>query len=66
MFKSYSERARLVILIARLESGARGAEMIDDNDLVAALIVEDQNKITDIAPLLAELVTPLNILIEPV
>jgi hypothetical protein len=44
MFELYSERARQVIFLARLESGARGAEMIDVDDLLAALIVEDQNK----------------------
>ena len=43
----YSERARQVIFLTRLESGARGAEMIGVEDLFAALIVEDQNKISD-------------------
>ena len=47
MFDLYSERARQVIFLARAESGARGAEMIDLDDLLAALIVEDQNKIHD-------------------
>jgi hypothetical protein len=36
-----------VIFLARLESGARGVEMIDVDDLLAALIVEDQNQIPD-------------------
>jgi Clp amino terminal domain, pathogenicity island component len=48
MFELYSERARRIIFLARLESGARGAEMIDLDDLLAALIVEDQNKIPDV------------------
>ena len=47
MFSLYSERARQVIFLARLESGARGAEVIDFDDLIAALIVEDQNQIPD-------------------
>src|SRR5438309_5716804 len=47
MFDLYSERARQVIFLTRLESGARGAEMIGVDDLFAALIVEDQNKISD-------------------
>ena len=45
MFSLYSERARQVIFLARLVSGARGAEVIDLDDLIAALIVEDQNQI---------------------
>jgi hypothetical protein len=49
MFELYSERARQVIFLARLESGARGAEMIDVDDLLAALIVEDQNKTPEYA-----------------
>jgi hypothetical protein len=44
MFDLYSKRSLQVIFLARLESGARGAEMIDVDDLLAALIVEDQNK----------------------
>src|SRR5262249_42218586 len=44
MFDSYSERGRRVIFLARLEAGARGAEMIDVDDLLTALIVEDQKK----------------------
>jgi hypothetical protein len=45
MFDSYSIRARQVIFLARLESGARGAERIDLDDLLTGLIVEDQNLI---------------------
>jgi hypothetical protein len=45
MFDSYSVRAKQVIFLARLESGARGAEMLDPDDLLAALIIEDQNAI---------------------
>lgn len=47
MFDLYSERSLQVIFLARLESGARGAEMIDLDDLLAALLVEDQNKIPE-------------------
>jgi len=34
-----------VLFLARLESGARGAESIDLDDLLAALVIEDQNEI---------------------
>jgi len=54
MFDLYSERARQVIFITRLESGARGAEMIGVEDLLAALIVEDQNKIPETLEMLGE------------
>jgi hypothetical protein len=46
MFDSYSVRAKQVIFLARLESGARGAEMLDLDDLLAGLIIEDQNAIS--------------------
>jgi hypothetical protein len=46
MFDSYSIRAKQVIFLARLESGARGAEMLDLDDLLAGLIIEDQNAIS--------------------
>jgi hypothetical protein len=42
MFESFSTRARQLIFLARVESGARGAERIDVDDLVASLIMEDQ------------------------
>jgi hypothetical protein len=45
MFESYSTRALQVIFLARLEAGARGAEMLNLEDLLAGLIIEDQNKI---------------------
>jgi hypothetical protein len=45
MFESYSTRAVQVIFLARLEAGARGAELLDLDDLLAGLIIEDQNKI---------------------
>jgi ATP-dependent Clp protease ATP-binding subunit ClpA len=45
MFDSYSLRSKLVLFVARLESGARGAEMLDLDDLLTALIIEDQNGI---------------------
>jgi hypothetical protein len=47
MFESYSTRGVQVIFLARLEAGARGAEMLDLDDLFAGLIIEDQNKIPD-------------------
>jgi ATP-dependent Clp protease ATP-binding subunit ClpA len=45
MFDSYSIRAKQVLFLARLESGARGAEMLDPDDLLTALIIEDQKTI---------------------
>ena len=45
MFDSYSIRAKQVLFLARLESGTRGAEMLDLDDLLAGLIIEDQNAI---------------------
>jgi hypothetical protein len=45
VFDSYSIRAKLILFLARLESGTRGAEMIDIDDLLAGLIIEDQNEI---------------------
>jgi hypothetical protein len=45
MFDSYSLRAKQVLFLARLESGARGAEMLDLDDLLTGLIIEDQNVI---------------------
>jgi hypothetical protein len=43
MFDFYSERARQILFLARVESGARGAEMLDVDDLLVSLIMEDQN-----------------------
>ena len=45
MFDSYSIRAKQVLFLTRLESGARGADMLDLDDLLAGLIIEDQNAI---------------------
>jgi hypothetical protein len=45
MFEDYSTRSKLVLFLARLESGARGAKMLDLDDLFAGLIIEDQNAI---------------------
>jgi len=45
MFDGYSIRAKQVLFLARLESGARGAEMLDLDDLLTGLIIEDQNVI---------------------
>lgn len=55
VFDLYSERSLQVIFLARLESGARGAEVIDLDDLLAALIVEDQNKIPEALERLGEI-----------
>jgi len=35
MFDSYSIRAKQVLFLTRLESGARGAEMLDIDDLLS-------------------------------
>jgi ATP-dependent Clp protease ATP-binding subunit ClpA len=43
MFELYSNRARQIIFLARVESGARGAEIIDVEDFLVSLIMEDQN-----------------------
>jgi hypothetical protein len=43
MFEDYSTRSKMVLFLTRLESGARGAEMLDLDDLFAGLIIEDQN-----------------------
>jgi hypothetical protein len=45
MFDSYSLRAKQVLFLTRLESGARGADMLDIGDLLSGLIIEDQNAI---------------------
>src|ERR1700694_3424922 len=45
MFDCYSTRSRLVLFLARLESGAAGSEMLDLDDLFTAFIIEDQNGI---------------------
>jgi hypothetical protein len=45
MYDSYSIRAKQVLFLARLESGARGAQILDLDDLLAGLIIEDQNAI---------------------
>jgi ATP-dependent Clp protease ATP-binding subunit ClpA len=42
MFDFYSERAKEVLFIARAESRARGAKMLDVDDLLVSLIMEDQ------------------------
>jgi hypothetical protein len=44
VFDSYWIRAKLILFLARLESGTRVAEMIDLDDLLAGLIIEDQNE----------------------
>ncbi len=42
MFENYSLQARRVIFLARLKAGQRGASAIEIDDLVVALIIEDQ------------------------
>jgi hypothetical protein len=42
MFEVYSERANQVIFVARLKAGHRGADMLDVDDILVALIMEDQ------------------------
>ncbi|HEY6443588.1 MAG TPA: Clp protease N-terminal domain-containing protein [Candidatus Acidoferrales bacterium] len=42
MFEIFSERARRVVLAARIKAGERGRKSIDTADLLAGLIVEDQ------------------------
>jgi hypothetical protein len=41
-FGNLSERASCVLIVALEEAGQRGANSVDVNDLVAALIIEDQ------------------------
>jgi hypothetical protein len=40
----YSQRARQVLFLARREAGARGAEAIDLEDVLVALVTEEQGK----------------------
>jgi hypothetical protein len=42
MFEAYSKRGVHVMFVARLKAGERGAEMLDVDDLLTALIIEDQ------------------------
>ena len=42
MFEDYSQRSIKVIFIARLRAGKRGAGALELDDLLSALIVEDQ------------------------
>jgi len=42
-FANHSERARHVVLVALLESQQRGTDIIDVNDLIVALVIEDQD-----------------------
>ena len=44
MFEDYSTRSKMVLFLTRLESGARGAEVLDLDDLFAGLIIEDQKR----------------------
>jgi ATP-dependent Clp protease ATP-binding subunit ClpA len=49
MFEAYSTRAEHVLLVARLKAGERGAEVLGVDDLLAALILEDQGMLRDAA-----------------
>ncbi len=42
MFQNYSRRAQNVVFLARKKAGERGAAAIDIEDLLVALIIEDQ------------------------
>jgi ATP-dependent Clp protease ATP-binding subunit ClpA len=42
MFDKFSTRARQVVFVARFKAGERGARMIEVDDLLAALVLEDQ------------------------
>ncbi|HUI41657.1 MAG TPA: Clp protease N-terminal domain-containing protein [Terriglobia bacterium] len=42
MFDQYTMRARQVVMAARLKAGQRGAGAIETDDLLAALVIEDQ------------------------
>jgi ATP-dependent Clp protease ATP-binding subunit ClpA len=42
MFGSFSMRARQVVFVARFKAGERGARTIEVDDLLAALVLEDQ------------------------
>jgi ATP-dependent Clp protease ATP-binding subunit ClpC len=44
MFDHYSERARRVVFLARVAAGKRGATYVDTEDLLVALIREDQRQ----------------------
>lgn len=47
MFEQFSLRAKRVIFLARVGAGRRGAPMIEVDDLLAALLLEDQNKTSE-------------------
>ena len=45
MFDAFSIRSRQVVFLTRLKTGQRGADALDIGDLIAAIVVEDQNMI---------------------
>ena len=47
VFEQYSDRARVVVFIARRRSGKRGRPAIDIDHLIEAIIFEDQGKLAD-------------------
>jgi hypothetical protein len=49
MFEGYSVRARQVIFLSRIRAGQRGADSIVLDDMLAALIIEDQGKLPKVA-----------------
>jgi Clp amino terminal domain, pathogenicity island component len=42
MVKNFSKRARLVLFAARVKAGERGANMLEMDDFLIALVLEDQ------------------------
>jgi len=42
MFENFSQRSKLVIFAARAKAGERGANMIEIDDFIVALVLEDQ------------------------
>lgn len=47
MFDECSVHAKRVIFLSRLGAGRRGAEMIEVDDLLVALLLEDQNNMSE-------------------
>jgi ATP-dependent Clp protease ATP-binding subunit ClpA len=58
MFDHYSMRALQVVFLARMKAGRRGAKAISVDDLVTALIIEDQGKLVEAASKLDDPGTP--------
>ena len=45
MFEQFSDRAKRVIFLTRLNAGRRGAPALEQSDLIAALVREDQGEL---------------------